>query len=667
MQGPVHEHDVHLAEGASLRAFSDSPLDDDRADALAFGAYADALAALIDNPETGTPLTLAINAPWGAGKSTLGQMLHRRLQAKPAPGDSRPHIVCSFNAWMHDDAPSLAAAFAAEVTRVANRERHWLRRILSPLPRALWSTWERSVLWLSIVAGLTLISVFAAAQWQELGQLVLSLAGEGGKSGGLSSALGAGSGLSGGLLLLVVSRIGRPLFSAAKSVASFVDDPKAAANLGNLKEVRAQLGRILNEARRGPRRLVVFVDDLERCLPPRAIDLLEVVNQLLDHVGVVVVIMADMPAVAACAEIKYKELADQHTYGAGEGSSARGAYGRLYLQKIVQLEFDLPPHPTARMYALLARLTAPTTLEPEVRETSRARQMASHPHVPPMLRRMLLGDAWALAEGALVAAALLLSFDPATRFAARLSLASGLQLLLIWSGLCTLLLAADRLRRKRLTQARELIDRRLAADDADPKEIDRLLAESSPSLTADERAAIRKERASLRVMNDEQMLREAHAEVSEHVSPYPRSTKRFLNHVRVLAAVGRARGALGGTPALTVRHIARWVALKERWPLTAAALLRHPERITLLEQQARDGQPLQPLLESCGAETWDAAGLAELLRSGSVRLADVNERLVHFLPAEPAPAAARAQTASDAARAPTNTADSSRAGATPVL
>jgi hypothetical protein len=650
-------------EGPSLHALSDAPLDDDRADALAFGAYADALAGLIDNPETGTPLTLAINAPWGAGKSTLGQMLRRRLEAKPAPGDSRPHIVCSFNAWMHDDAPSLAAAFAAEITRVANRERHWLRRILNPLPQAFWSTWERSVLWASIVVGLTLISVFATAQWQGLGQLVLLLTGE--AKGGLTSVLGAGSGVSGGLLLLVVSRVGRPLFSAAKSVASFVDDPKAAANLGNLKEVRAQLGDILNEARRGPRRLVVFVDDLERCLPPRAIDLLEVVNQLLDHVGVVVVIMADMPAVAASAEIKYKELADQHIAGANEGTPARGTYGRLYLHKIVQLEFDLPPYPTARMYALLARLTSPTAVERGTKETSPIRRLASRSHVPLVLRRALLGEPWALAEGAFATAAMLLSVDPAARLIARLSFARGLQLFLIWSSLFALLLLSERMRRKRLAQARELIDRGLLDDDSDA-EIDRLLAESSPSLTTDERNAIRKERELLRIMNDERMLREAHAEVYEHVSPYPRSAKRFLNHVRVLAAVGRARGALGGTPELSVRHIARWVALKERWPLTAAAMLRRPERIALLEQRAREGHSLHPLLEACCAETWDAAALSELLRSGSVRLADVDQRLMHFLPAEEVLRKPPLQAESDAPRAVGDGGAPTRTGATPA-
>ena len=89
MQGPVHEHDAQLAEGASLRAFSDAPLDDDRADALAFGAYADALAGLIDNPETdpagaasfgtlqpyltvmGTPVTTEAQLMAGTGGRTV--------------------------------------------------------------------------------------------------------------------------------------------------------------------------------------------------------------------------------------------------------------------------------------------------------------------------------------------------------------------------------------------------------------------------------------------------------------------------------------------------------------------------------------------------------------------------------------------------------------------
>jgi hypothetical protein len=595
--GAAHDAVETELPALALRALSDAPLDDPRADALAFGAYEDALAGLLDHPDTGTPLTLAINAPWGAGKSTLARMIRQRLRAKPAPGDSRPHVVCWFNAWMHDDAPSLATAFAAEVARVANRERHPLRRILSPLPRALWSRAERWFFWGSMLSTFALLftSLFTAwewilTEWHELGALVALLGGSALAGTGSAAlehtgreALGVG-----GLSVLLTAAIGRTpkVISAAKTVASFLEDPEATATLGCIAEVRAQLGEVIAQARRGARKFVVFVDDLERCHPPRAIDLLEVVSQLLDHEGVVVVIMADMPAVSASADIKYKDLAELHTpSGAGEGAPRLGTYGRLYVHKIVQLQFDLPPNSQAQIHNLLQQLAVPLARAPAL-ELAWWRWLASR-----------------LMAAAFVA--------------------------------LRVLPVSDRLARRRLARLRERIDRLLQDERAGAQELARILA-GGAGVSAEQARALVRERELLQLMNDEQLLNAAYAEIAEHIAPYPRTIKRFLNHVRVLAAVADARGVLGGTPQLSGRHLGRWAALKERWPLTAAAVMRRSSRLAELEQQARGGGLQAELLAGWGAESWDAAALADFLRGGTVGLAEVAERLIQYVP-QPTP------------------------------
>jgi len=580
----------------ALSALSDLPLDHHDADGLAFAPYADALAGLLDHPDTGTPLTLAINAPWGAGKSTLANLIHRRLIAKPAPGDSRPHATCWFNAWMHDDAASLSTAFAAEVARAANRERHPLRRILSPLPRALWSRAERWFFWLSLLATFSVLFVlltfgweWLSAQWHELRILTSLVTGDALSAAtpdaSIESARREALGV-GGLSVLLTAVLGRApkLISAARSVASFLEDPEAAATLGRIAEVRAQLGAIIQQARRGPRRFVVFVDDLDRCQPPRAIDLLEVVNQLLDHPGVVVVIMADMPTVAACADIKYKALAELSSPGgAGDGPPRAGAYGRLYVHKIVQLQFDLPPNTHAQLHALLARLAAtPAQAAAEV-DAGAARARRAQAEAGKMLRE-----------------------------AAR------------W------LPGGERRRRRWFARMRQQLDQQLATG-ASAADLERLCA--AMRLPRDQARALLRERALLRLMDDAELLHQAHAEVAEHLSPYPRSLKRFLNHVRILTAMADARGVRGEWPALTARHIGRWAAIKERWPLTAGAVLRQPARLLELEQRARSGATLTEVLAAWGAESWEAGELSTFLCSGTVSLGDVALRVVHFVPA----------------------------------
>jgi hypothetical protein len=127
----------------ALRTLSDKPLEDDADDRLDFVAYADALAELLDHPATDTPLTLAISARWGAGKTSLAKMVEGRLKRRPIERGDPPHITCWFNAWTHDDAPHLGAAFAAEVARTTDRFRPMWRRLISPLPSAMLSPEER--------------------------------------------------------------------------------------------------------------------------------------------------------------------------------------------------------------------------------------------------------------------------------------------------------------------------------------------------------------------------------------------------------------------------------------------------------------------------------------------------------------------------------------------
>lgn len=353
-----------------LQLLADASLQNDAADLLDFKAYSRALAGLIDNPETGTPLTLAINGPWGAGKSTLARMVERRLRSKPAAGGTQPHATCWFNAWMHDDATDLSAAFAAEVSRAADRLRPRWRRWLTPLPiemRAPNERWKRrGVAFAAILLLAVILTVLTAndviREESVLGFIdkVRSLADGKPETPPLAETDSSKQNVQMGLfywLLLSFFSLLPKLSPAARAVSDWVRNPQAAATAGTMSRVRDQLGKLIHQATPRGSRFIVFVDDLERCRPPRAVDVLEVVNQLLCHENVVVVVMADMEAVAACAEIKYDKLAA--IYSPGDGGAVdpkKRTYGRLYLQKIIQMQFDLPPLRPERLRALVTSL-----------------------------------------------------------------------------------------------------------------------------------------------------------------------------------------------------------------------------------------------------------------------------------------------------------------------
>src|ERR1044071_6244669 len=119
---------------ASLRLISDGPVRTAEHDFFGFRIFADALAGLIDDPVTETPMTIAITAPWGGGKTSVAQLTQRHLEDRVAAHANRRYTTsCWFNAWMHHDAPHLGAALAGAVAREAYGQRPWWWRAARPL------------------------------------------------------------------------------------------------------------------------------------------------------------------------------------------------------------------------------------------------------------------------------------------------------------------------------------------------------------------------------------------------------------------------------------------------------------------------------------------------------------------------------------------------------
>ena len=324
----------------SLSLLSDSPLDNRESDYFGFSAYADSLATLIVDPSTETPVTLAISAPWGGGKTSVARLVERRIvEWTDESLGQRPDVICWFNAWSHDDAPHLGASLAASVARAANRRRPLWRRLVEPLPSTMLSPRERwrrraaiGVATLVVVGFCLMISpirdAFSSLELVEENPL-------------------AGLGTIGGVVALGFV-LWPKIFSAAEHAARFVENPGAEAAAGAMSEVREQLGRLVHQGTRGAR-LVLFVDDLERCRPARAVEVCETASQLLSQHDFVTVLVADMSAISVAAQELYGNLE------ATDQASASGiaTVGQRYLEKIVQIQVTLPPPRTEDMRRLL--------------------------------------------------------------------------------------------------------------------------------------------------------------------------------------------------------------------------------------------------------------------------------------------------------------------------
>jgi hypothetical protein len=614
--------DSEAVDSSIFQILADTPIDQDEQDLLGFGAYADALAELLDHPATSTPLTVAITGPWGSGKTSLAKMVEARLRRWPRERGDPEHIICWFNAWLHDDAPNLGAAFAAEVARVAARHRPLWRRILRPLPTRMLPAaerWRRRLVILLLC--LLLLGLVFALQRRWADDAV----------GKLAQALGYENVAGIAAVLLLVVLLWNNLASIAQTAGRFINDPAGEAAKGSVNHVRSQLRELVHQAtdtRPSRRRLVIFVDDLERCTPPRAVEVCEKAYQLFGHRDVAVVLIADITSLAASAELKH-------------GNEDVPIYGQRYLQKIVQIQFDLPP-------------VRPDVMRSLLRETSVGRQVVRTPPdrtaVRFAMRRVgrrpaaamhrvtaFLGKhGWSVAGylflgDVLMYVALVVASEEYVALWGVSFLVLFVLLIVLISALVVqeIRLAVARFR-SRWSRARidQEIEAHATGDETDSKRLANEVLKSSSASRAS--GSLVERRVQRYLVDASDSRREAEAELLRNPPDLPRDAKRMINQLRVLLAVALNRGMLANNTGVTAAHLGRWIVLQSRWPEVGRALAADPARLEQVEACATPDD-MRSLLSSIGVQVADSDELLGFLQ-GDPTLCRVLNRLLRYAP-----------------------------------
>ncbi len=309
---------------ADLSVHSTSPILDDRPtieDALGFAPYQDTLVDILRNPGTRTPLTVGLFGTWGSGKTSLIRMIKARIDAAGLPA----YRTAWFNAWKYDREEALWRALILQVMDALRPRKP---------DGTLYSEDELGDVQRSLVHDLDRLeeSLYRTVEWEEIGRWTLDWA----------KAL-RGTAESAAEIALAFVPGGTPLVNLAKKAAQMVTgEEKEAITEAFRREVRTYRREQLRSLEQFERsfqellekhvlshegRLVVFVDDLDRCLPEKTIEVLEAIKLFLDVPGCVFVLALDQEAIVEAIQTRY------------EGK----VKGRQYLEKIIQLPFLLPP------------------------------------------------------------------------------------------------------------------------------------------------------------------------------------------------------------------------------------------------------------------------------------------------------------------------------------
>jgi formylglycine-generating enzyme required for sulfatase activity len=297
-------------------------------DALDFTPYVETLADII---QTGnTPLTIGVFGTWGSGKTSLMKMIKKQL-----PND---FTVAWFDAWKYDKEESLWRAFLLCVLN-ALKERAGLQGKPVEEFEKLQSLLYRDM------------------EIEKVGGVTIDLA----KLGGVTAKGLAQLSLS---FIPGISALTKLVEELRSGAAKSVDEATAAIRRERTKIYIEQIQfleqfqnrfRELVQEHVKPNRFVVFVDDLDRCLPEKAIGVLEAIKLFLDVENCVFVLGLDQEVIARGVEMKYKELGAKQV---GENQQHFTIEGIKYLEKIIQLPFQIPPVEQADMGSFVTDLSS---------------------------------------------------------------------------------------------------------------------------------------------------------------------------------------------------------------------------------------------------------------------------------------------------------------------
>jgi AAA+ ATPase superfamily predicted ATPase len=282
---------------SDLQLLSDKPTVEDQ---LNFSDYKDILVEIAQSSDT--PITVGVFGEWGSGKTSLMMMVEKELRAAGT-------YTVWFNAWKYEKEDALWRALILRILESLKSRSKRVEQIRQRLYAAV-STEELGKIevdWVEAGKALSLDAIKAVAK------LTLPLTGVATTLGSLAGALTGASTFED--VSKAISR--QKITIEQERIASIEEFEKLYSEL-----IRRTVGK-------KDKRLVIFIDDLDRCLPVRGVEIFEALKTFLDATGCVYFVACDRRVIS-------QGILDK--YGAQSGIDIDN-----YLEKIVQVPFEMPP------------------------------------------------------------------------------------------------------------------------------------------------------------------------------------------------------------------------------------------------------------------------------------------------------------------------------------
>lgn len=308
--------------------------------------------------DTRSGITIGIYGEWGSGKTSFLRMIENKLK------HHQIHTIW-FDAWKYDREENLWAALLQNILNQVGNHGPWYRRILLQL--RLWrdefklrnGLWEvfRKLLGLAV----RLVLVTAGIYLFSLNNDTLTTLLDPWQSAGLP--IPAISFLIKSLSLLISVTALDPfklfelIFQGKLNIdyAQFRKRVSYREHIAFVDDFKLEFQQIIYRLDQH-KPLVVIIDDLDRCLPERSIQVLEAIKAFLDIEGCVFLLALDKEMIQRSVAAKFRELMIAED-GQEELFKTRTLFYEEYMDKIIQLAISLPRLPANQIEHFVKRLS----------------------------------------------------------------------------------------------------------------------------------------------------------------------------------------------------------------------------------------------------------------------------------------------------------------------
>lgn len=280
-------------------------------DLLGYTVHANLLKKVVTNKKN-LPITVGLYGDWGSGKSSILKILEENLKK------DKDAVVIYFDGWAFEDFDDAKMALIQGIIDALEEDKTFASKV-NDGGRALkeaFSKLRKSINWMRVLkmSVKTIVPIATAAMTGGTSLIIPALL----------SAFNENKDKIGDIL-------------SGEGAEQFLKD---ALNVSQeekkyeaVREFRKDFEELIKQSKH--EKIVVLIDDLDRCLPRHIIDNLEAIKLFLNVPGTAFVIAADRFIVSSAIESEYKELIQA-------SSGMRENLGESYMEKFIQLPYKIP-------------------------------------------------------------------------------------------------------------------------------------------------------------------------------------------------------------------------------------------------------------------------------------------------------------------------------------